>query len=285
MKDEKNSKPEAVGKRRKRRYTLLKILAAAAALFAVLSAVSFPMKTVHYEVTAPGISKPLRIVQISDLHSEYYGRDMKNLIYAVDAAAPDIIVLTGDIYDDILPKDNVTALLSDIGRRYPCYYVAGNHEFHNSKWAEKHKPEAEALGVHVLEGENVTVGDITLCGAARAADGSVGWGDSVEKCAEEAWGYSVLLCHLPEDIDYYRSFGKFDLILSGHAHGGQWRLPFSQNGLFSPGEGLFPKYSGGRFDFDDCTMIVSRGLARIKTVIPRIFNNPELVVIDLLPRE
>ena len=95
----------------------------------------------------------------------------------------------------------------------------------------------------------------------------------------------MLLCHFPEDIDYYRSFGKFDLILSGHAHGGQWRLPFSQNGLFSPGEGLFPKYSGGRFDFDDCTMIVSRGLARIKTVIPRIFNNPELVVIDLLPRE
>lgn len=285
MKDEKNSKPEAVGKRRKRRYTLLKILAAAAALFVALSAASFPLKTVHYEVTAPGISKPLRIVQISDLHSEYYGRDMKNLINAVDAAAPDIIVLTGDIYDDILPKDNVTALLSDIGRRYPCYYVAGNHEFRNSKWAEKHKPEAEALGVHVLEGENVTVGDITLCGAARAADGSVGWGDCVEKCAEEAWGYSVLLCHFPEDIDYYRSFGKFDLILSGHAHGGQWRLPFFQNGLFSPGEGLFPKYSGGRFDFDDCTMIVSRGLARIKTVIPRIFNNPELVVIDLMPRE
>lgn len=270
---------------RQRKHKLLRFTAAVIAVFAVLSAVSFPLKTVHYEVTAPGISKPLRIVQISDLHSEYYGRDMKNLINAVDAAAPDIIVLTGDIYDDILPKDNVTALLSDIGRRYPCYYVAGNHEFHNSKWAEKYKPEAEALGVHVLEGENVTVGDITLCGAARAADGSVGWGDCVEKCAEEAWGYSVLLCHFPEDIGYYRSFGKFDLILSGHAHGGQWRLPFFQNGLFSPGEGLFPKYSGGRFDFDDCTMIVSRGLARIKTVIPRIFNNPELVVIDLLPRE
>ncbi|MDE7294782.1 MAG: hypothetical protein K2N72_10205, partial [Oscillospiraceae bacterium] len=160
----------------------------------------------------------------------------------------------------------------------------------------------------VLEGENINISGITICGAARAVDNSIDWADSVAKCADglstltpstddsinqadtaqtpdntgKSSDFEVLLCHFPEDIDYYRSFGKFDLILCGHAHGGQWRLPFSQNGLFSPGEGIFPKYSGGRFDFDDSCMIVSRGLCRTKTVIPRIFNNPELVVIDLV---
>ncbi|MCM1579285.1 MAG: metallophosphoesterase [Ruminococcus sp.] len=301
--------------KKKNRYTLLKLIAAAAAVFAVLGAAGFPLKTVYYTVNADGLAEGVRIVQISDLHSESYGKNMQTLINAIDAAAPDIIVLTGDIYDDILPKDNVTALLSDIGGRYPCFYVAGNHEFRTPKWAD-FKREAESLGVHVLEGENVTVNGITICGAARAADNSIGWADSVKKCAAALSapdntdnshddpgssagntvssadntvsspnaarsGFAVLLCHFPEDIDYYRSFGKFDLILSGHAHGGQWRLPFFQNGLFSPGEGIFPKYSGGRFDFPDCSMIVSRGLSRTKTKVPRIFNNPELVVIDI----
>lgn len=295
---------ESAPVKKKNRYITLKLIAAAAAVFAVLGAASFPFKTVRYEVVVEGIGESVRIVQISDLHSERYGKNMQNLIKAIDSAAPDIIVLTGDIYDDVIPKDNTTALLSDIGSRYPCFYVAGNHEFRTSKWAE-FKAEAESLGVRVLEGENVSINGITVCGAARSVDNSIGWADSVARCADDlnsnddsldkadteqtpdnngkSSDFAVLLCHFPEDIDYYRSFGKFDLILCGHAHGGQWRLPFFQNGLFSPGEGIFPKYSGGRFDFDDSCMIVSRGLCRTKTVIPRIFNNPELVVIDLVP--
>lgn len=272
--------------RKKNRRIILKAVAAAAGVFAVFSAVSFPLKTVRYEIAAEGIGENVRIVQISDLHSELYGKNMKTLIKAIDSENPDIIVLTGDIYDDILPKDNTTALLSDIGSRYPCFYVAGNHEFRTSKWAD-FKAEAESLGVRVLEGENIDINGITVCGAASAADGNIGWADSVARCADlikssETSDFAVLLCHFPEDIDYYRSFGKFGLILSGHAHGGQWRLPFVQNGLFSPGEGIFPKYSGGRYDFDDSVMIVSRGLCRTKNIIPRIFNNPELVVIDIV---
>ncbi|MDE6593022.1 MAG: metallophosphoesterase [Oscillospiraceae bacterium] len=294
---------ESESVKKKNRYIILKLIAAAAAVFAVLGAASFPFKTVYYEVSAEGIGESVRIVQISDLHSERYGKNMQNLIKAIDSTSPDIIVLTGDIYDDVLPKDNTTALLSDIGCRYPCFYVAGNHEFRTPKWVE-FKAEAEALGVHVLEGDNVNINGITICGAARAADNSIGWADSVAKCADDlnsapssddpldteqtrdntgnSSDFTVLLCHFSEDIDFYRSFGKFDLILCGHAHGGQWRLPFSQNGLYSPGEGIFPKYSGGRFDFDDSCMIVSRGLCRTKTLFPRIFNNPELVVIDLV---
>ena len=108
---------------------------------------------------------------------------------------------------------------------------------------------------------------------------------SIEKCAEEAdsGNFNVLLAHYPEQIEYYRSFGKFDLILSGHAHGGQWRIPGILNGLYAPNQGLFPEYAGGRYDFEDSVMIVSRGLSRTKEIIPRIFNNPELVIIDIVP--
>ncbi len=265
-------------------FRLLKLIAIAAVVFAVLAIISFPLKTVHYDFYSDEISEGMRIAQISDLHSCAYGKDMKNLIEALDAEEPDIVVLTGDIYDERVDNGNTRTLLKDIGRRYPCYYVAGNHEFRAAEWSEW-KLEAESFGIEVLEGENITAGDITICGAAKAADGSITWDESVARCAEAADGCCVLLWHFPEEVDMCRSYGIFDLILSGHAHGGHWRIPFILNGLFSPGEGLFPKYAGGRYDFEDSTMIVSRGLDRTKNVIPRIFNNPELVIIDMIPAD
>ena len=92
--------------------------------------------------------------------------------------------------------------------------------------------------------------------------------------------YTILLAHRPEKIETYLSYG-FDLVLSGHAHGGQWRLPGLINGLYAPHQGFFPKYAGGEYRFDNTIMIVSRGLARESTRVPRIFNRPELVIIDL----
>lgn len=271
-----------MSEKQKGKKIIKRAVIAAAAVFTVSAAASFPLKTVYYEIPCDKINERVRIVQISDLHSEKYGENMKTLIKAVDEAAPDIIVLTGDIYDDVYPAENASQLLKYIGSRYPCYYVAGNHEFRTPKWTE-YKKEAQSFGVTVLEGENVTVKGITLCGSAAAADRSFDFDDATKKCAENASedGYNILLCHFPEDINYYRSFEKFDLILCGHAHGGHWRLPFMQNGLYAPSQGIFPKYSGGRFDFDGCTMIVSRGFARTRNVIPRLFNNPEPVVIDL----
>lgn len=273
----------ALNERPKSKKIIKKAVIGAAVLFTAAAAASFPLKTVYYEISCGKIKEHIRIVQISDLHCEKYGENMKTLINAVDEATPDIIVLTGDIYDDVFPKENAAQLLKSIGGRYPCYYTAGNHEFRSAKWSE-YKKEAQSLGVTVLEGENVTVKGITLCGSAAAADRSFSFDDATKKCAENAPEdrYNILLCHFPEDINYYRSFEKFDLILCGHAHGGHWRLPFMQNGLYAPSQGIFPKYSGGHFDFDSCTMIVSRGLARTRNVIPRIFNNPELVVIDLV---
>lgn len=272
-----------VGKRP--RYLLLKCIAVIAAAGAVLGMMSYPLKTVSCEVSTDKVTKPVRIVQISDLHSSSYGKNMQELIAAVDEASPDIIVLTGDIYDDIADNKNTSLFLENIGKRYTCFYIAGNHEHRTDMWKKKYKAQAEGFGICVLEGENVRIGEITICGAARSADGSLTTEEAVKKCAEKAEGFSVLLCHYPENIDFYRSFGCFDLVMCGHAHGGQWRIPGVINGFYAPGEGLFPKYAGGRYDFEDSVMIVSRGLARKYVLVPRIFNNPEVVVCDILPEK
>lgn len=263
-----------------KKYLFLKILVALAAVFFILSAISFPLRTVRYTLVSRKVSKKVRIVHISDLHSCSYGKDMKNLINAVDAAEPDIIVLTGDIFDNRTDNKNSDTLLKAVAKKYPCYYVSGNHEYWGNMW-DTFSRRAESFGVTVLQGENVDIDGITICGASAKSD----IGDSVKVCADNADtdSFNVLLAHFPEKIDFYRSFGKFDLVLSGHAHGGQWRLPPFINGLYAPGQGLFPKYAGGRYDFDDTTFIVSRGLSRTMEHFPRIFNNPELVVIDILP--
>ncbi|MCI7768540.1 MAG: metallophosphoesterase [Oscillospiraceae bacterium] len=252
-------------------------------LFLILSTLSFPLRTVIYSIRTGKVTKPVRIAQVSDLHSDYYGKNMKNLLNAIDEQSPDLIVLTGDIFDEESDNENTRIFLKDISQKYPCFYVSGNHEHRKNGW-NTYKNEALKMGITVLEGDTSEIMGITICGASSSGRGNQNFGTSVSHCAEKAGdNFNVLLAHYPEQIDFYRSFGKFDLILSGHAHGGQWRIPFLVNGLYAPEQGLFPKYAGGRYDFENETMIVSRGLSRTKTKIPRIFNNPELVIIDIFP--
>jgi len=236
----------------------------------------------HYTVTDDQIGGSLRLVQISDLHSCVYGRSQEKLLEAVAQAAPDAVVLTGDIVDDEMPEEPAWTVVEALTREYPCFYVTGNHEWWSGE-AERMCGQMEALGVTVLRGgqAELTVGAaaVTVCGID---DPDSGFAGQLEQAAgeleEEA--FSILLAHRPERIGDYRQY-PFDLVLSGHAHGGQWRIPGVLNGLYAPDQGLFPAYAGGRYDFDGVTMIVSRGLARESTLAPRIFNRPELVVIDL----
>jgi predicted MPP superfamily phosphohydrolase len=104
--------------------------------------------------------------------------------------------------------------------------------------------------------------------------------DSRFKQATAIDAYKILICHRPEIVKYYTEYG-FDLVLSGHTHGGQVRLPPLINGLYAPGQGLFPKYSGGVYKIEDLSLVVSRGLTTRRPLLPRIFNPPELVVIRL----
>ncbi|MBQ2957464.1 MAG: metallophosphoesterase [Clostridia bacterium] len=255
----------------------------------------------NYTIDAPQLSDPVRIALITDLHSCYYGEQQKGLIEALHRQAPDLVLLVGDIFDDELPNKNSEAFIKGISGRYPCYYVTGNHEY----WSGPENVEVlltflKENGVFILSGdcETIYIGAqaLNLCGVddpaaftalspasdVVPADPMTDFTkqlDAVSEASDNGF-YTLLLSHRPEYIDLYASRG-FDLVLSGHAHGGQWRIPGILNGLFAPNQGLFPDYTGGFYELDGTAMIVSRGLARESTPVPRIFNRPELVIIDL----
>ena len=147
----------------------------------------------------------------------------------------------------------------------------------------------DGAGAVVLEGQALPVTaagqPLLIAGVDDPAAGEEIWRAQMEAASAGADGaaFSVLLSHRPERAEEYAGLG-FDLVLAGHAHGGQWRIPGLINGLIAPNQGLFPKYAGGMYDLGGGTaMIVSRGLARESTRVPRLYNPPELVVVDVVP--
>lgn len=234
----------------------------------------------------------MRLLMLSDLHSCIYGENQYQLMSRIIREQPDCILLCGDIVDDKTPRDGAKQLLQQITKIAPCYYVSGNHEFWSGQ-ADEIFDMIETYGVQVLRNEQKTViiNDIcfTLCGVDDPAAtgtqraGSYGEAEAYQQTLAQfqdldAEQLCVLLAHRPEYIDEYAKY-PFDLVLCGHAHGGQWRIPYLLNGLIAPNQGLFPKYAGGQYTVDGMTEIVGRGLARDWK--PRIFNPPEIVIVDI----
>ena len=175
---------------------------------------------------------------------------------------------------------------------YPCYYVSGNHEVY-THLIDAIKEKLVSYGIRVLEGENetVNVGEETIIiGGVDDPIESLDkygrlWEDQLTDCGKALDGehFSILLSHRPELISYYEET-PFDLVLAGHAHGGQVIVPLLINGLYAPHQGFLPKYAGGEYVMaNGGKMIVSRGLSKL--VRPRVFNRPELVLVTLLPSE
>lgn len=253
-------------------------------------ALSEKMRLRTYPVLSEKIKAPIKILQISDLHSSHYGREHSELIDAITDISPDIIVMTGDILDNRAPNGACFQLLKRLASLYPCYYVSGNHEVY-THLVDAIKDMLVSYGIKVLEGENeaVRVGEqnIVIGGVDDPIEspdryGRL-WEDQLTDCGKSLDGsdFSILLSHRPELISYYEET-PFDLVLCGHAHGGQVIVPSLINGLYAPHQGLFPKYAGGEYIMaNGGKMIVSRGLSRL--VRPRVFNRPELVLVTLLP--
>ena len=254
------------------------ILLAVGLLYVVLGW-DYDLKTVVYTVENEDITAPVRIACLTDLHSCAYGEGQAELLDAVTAAAPDLVVLVGDIYDDVLPPDNTDTMLSALAENWPCYYVTGNHDVFCGEKAAAH-------GVTPLNGDALSLAvngqELLLCGLSDPRE-SPAFAENLSVLndqAQNAEAFTVLLSHRPARIEQYLP-GGWDLILSGHAHGGQWRIPGLLNGLLAPDEGLFPQYAGGLYDMDGTAFIVSRGLAKESTRVPRLFNPPELVLIEI----
>lgn len=241
----------------------------------------------NYTVKTDKLNAPVRLAVVTDFHGCDYGEDAADLVQAVTDLQPDAVLLVGDIFDDVIPWDDSEALVRSLAQRWPCYYVTGNHEYWSNRVDEICQIITEA-GVTVLDqncAELVLNGQpLNICGIPDPYANVNTW-DALTSATGDMRqeGYTILLAHRPEVIEQYAAKGSFDLVVSGHAHGGQFRIPLLVNGLYAPNQGWFPKYAGGMYEVEGTTLIVSRGLARESTSIPRIFNRPELVMIELCP--
>lgn len=230
-----------------------------------------------------------KIVQISDFHNTKSKTLTNNLIKQIKEQKPNIIVLTGDLIDSNKTDVQVVInFITKINNIAPIYYVSGNHEANLSNY-QKIKEQLEENKVIILENKTevlkINESEINLIGIndPRMANENVVSDSEIIKvelnnAKYNENKYSILLSHRPELFDTYVE-KNLDLILTGHAHGGQIRIPFV-GALIAPNQGFFPKYTSGMFTKNKTTMIVSRGIGN--SILPfRINNKPELVVITL----
>ena len=201
-----------------------------------------------------------------------------------------MIAITGDLIDSRNTEiDTALQFAREAVKIAPCYYVTGNHESRIDDF-DQLKAGLETLGVKVLDNKRLILqkgnDEITLIGVSdpkfmtrKIEEEDEIMRQCLTQLSEEADTYRILLSHRPEMFDLYKQMG-IDLVLSGHAHGGQFRLPFV-GGLVAPNQGFFPKYDAGQFIEENTTMIVSRGVGN--SIVPfRINNPPELVVVELM---
>lgn len=220
-----------------------------------------------------------RIAQISDLHNTDNNREIIKKLKKTDC---DIIVITGDMIDSRFTNTaRAVEFCEEAVKIAPVYYVTGNHEARIKDDYNILKTEIQALGVIVLENETAEITQngesITIIGLHDTGfDFNTGIDYTLSEVMPDNESYKILLAHRPE---YFDKYNNVDLIFSGHAHGGQVRLPFI-GGLFAPGQGLLPKYDAGVYIEGGKTMVVSRGLGN--SLFPfRVNNNPEIVVVTL----
>ncbi len=261
------------------------ILFVVAAFYSGLTVRRYTVKT-----DKMALGESFRIVLITDLHSQVYGENQSELVSLIKEQQPDVLLLVGDIADDKIPFRGVQLLLEGIRGIAPAYYVTGNHEFWSSD-VESMKEVIRSYGVKVLEGEyeqRIAGGTVITFAGIDDPDlelfehSSREWADQMESAFQSLQnesGFKILLSHRPELIDEYKKY-DFDLVVSGHSHGGQIRIPLILNGLYAPDQGWFPKYAGGLYKHSALTHIVSRGASN-PLPVPRIFNPPEVVVIDV----
>ena len=247
----------------------------------------------EYEIMSDKIPEAFsgfRIAQVSDLHNAEFGEGNEKLIELLSQTNPDMIVITGDLIDSRHTDIEIALEFAwQAGKIARVYYVSGNHEARIPEY-EDLKIGLVKAGVVILENQKVEITregeSITLMGIDDPSfQEDYLFGDSesvarqaIENLQNESDGYTILLSHRPELFNLYVET-EMDLVFSGHAHGGQFRLPFI-GGLIAPNQGFFPKYDAGLFSEGSTNMIVSRGVGN--SIIPIRFNNrPEIVLVTL----
>ena len=253
------------------------------------------LQTTAYEIRSSRIPAPFDgccVVQVSDLHKQRFGKHQFRLTRAIRNARPDLIAITGDLtYLGAWNAEDIDDLARQLNDIAPVYFVSGKHDVLSGGLEELLK-HLEGSGIRILEGESTAISrgtdSIVVAGIQDPGvfrqQGGVGrtidrWKAALASLRDSLGDrYTVLLSHQPQFFAQFADLG-FDLVLSGHAHGGQIRLPFV-GALYAPGQGWLPRYASGMHVRGRTRMIVSRGLGNSWFPI-RFLNRPELVVVRL----
>lgn len=279
-------------KKVKSKKRMIRLIVAVVILFILFVWLVFENKalqTTVYEVKVSEENSALdgfTIVQISDLHNANFGREQSRLIEAIREQEPDMIAVTGDMVDSShTDLDVAMDFIEGAVEIAPVYYVTGNHEGWLGATYNELEKRLEEAGVYVMN-DTMYSGqyeglDLNIAGVSdpdMQGNNIVLVKQAIKALTTDTEGYTILLSHRPELYDTYTAC-DVDLVLTGHYHGGQIRIPFI-GGVVAPGAGFFPEYTEGTFTENGTTMVVSRGLGN--SVIPvRINNRPEIVVVKL----
>lgn len=282
-------------KRKRRRRPLLWLLVLAAVLFSGWRWFQWQcwgLETTVTRIELAGIPEEfdgLRIVHLSDLHGHEYGEDSTRLLAMVAEQEPELIVITGDLLDQESQMAMVGPLARGLAEIAPTFYVTGNHEWALGSAAVKElKALLEQCGVKVLSNGYEVLKRDGASVVVAGVDDPNGYAD--QKTPEELYAeigqaqsgcFTLLLAHRNDRFDRYAAVG-YDLVLSGHAHGGIVRLPFT-DGLIGTQRNLLPTWTAGVYTLGGSTLFVSRGLGN--NTVPfrgfRLFNRPEIAVLEL----
>lgn len=271
-------------------------LLTAVLLYGFVSSLFLHVETVS---VVTDVVSPIRIVHLTDLHNAQFGKDNAKLIDKVAAQNPDLIFMSGDMLNEDDPNSEiVTALISDLSLIAPVYFGYGNHEKH---WEKTHgqdlRPLLEQAGASVEDNDYI---DLELKGTKIRIGGYMAYypvphmstNDEAQEALELAFAedfentdrLKILINHIPTgwvDWNYVNKY-PVDIVFSGHYHGGMIRIPILDQGLYAPYVGLFPHFTKGVYAGQKATCILSAGLG-IEHHIPRFYNPPEIVVVDLIP--
>lgn len=244
------------------------------------------------------IKGKVKIVHISDLHSKVFGNNNKVLVKKILKLKPNLILVTGDLIDTSgVNIDDMLELLKTLTLKVPTYYILGNHENrlkNQNEFIKKIKSSGIKLLVNEIETTNIKGNTFNILGL-NENQGS--YQNYIERRLgkysyknyrelfnelEEKKGFKIVLSHYPENFSLigeasYNKY-KFDIMFSGHAHGGQFIIPFI-GGLYAPGQGIFPKYFSGLYE-EKNSLIVSRGLGPSRFPL-RLFNRPEIILLEV----
>ncbi|MFJ7934892.1 metallophosphoesterase [Sporosarcina sp. NPDC096371] len=277
-------------KNKRRKWLLIVVIAGLLCLFTYRG--NTTVGVTEYEIVSdkvPADFNLYKIVQLSDLHDAKFGENYVELVNKVKMIAPDSIFITGDFIDsNRYNLEQSLLLIEGLQWGVPIYYVTGNHEIATND-TERIKAALTDLGVKVLSDEaeiipSISDSAIAIGGIEDPLSSYLDDDEAIKASINQAFEnvpdeqFKILLSHRPEQFEEYVKQG-IDVTFSGHAHGGQFRIP-GLGGLVSPGQGWFPKYTSGVHSGEGSHMVVSRGLGN--SIIPvRLFNQPEIVVVTL----